>query len=276
MKVAATNYNTKDRQRIFGGRASIKAVEVLVRREWLKVFKEPSRAVGIIIQPLLFWWVIGSGFVPTFHAPDAASINYQTYFFPGIFALILLFSSIFSMITLIDDRNSGFMQAVLVAPCSRLSIVFGKIIGAFSIACTQALLFLLLMPLAHISAADVFWSMFLAFAVFGALFFTALGFLMAWLSPSTSAFHALMSIVLLPMWILSGAMFPLQNTWMAPISELNPAAWLVHGFHFTLLGSQLGLDSWQVFSAVYASFLKLFLFSVITTCAGVYVCYRNR
>lgn len=276
MTANTANNSPKTKRRMVKGQASWNAILVLVRREWLKVFKEPSRAIGIIVQPLLFWWVIGSGFVPSFRSSEMMSINYQTFFFPGILALVLLFSSIFSMITLIDDKASGFMQAVLVSPCSRSSIVFGKILGALSIACVQVLLFLPLMPLARIDPLEVTWLVFAAFVLLGALCFTSLGFVMAWLSPSSSTFHALMSIVLIPMWILSGAMFPLEDTWMAPIAQMNPAAWLVQGFHYSLLGHELQLDTFQVFSIVLSSGLKLIAFSALTTAAGVYACYRNR
>jgi ABC-2 type transport system permease protein len=262
--------SSKSTPRVYGRSASMRAIQVLVRREWLKVFKEPSRALGIIIQPLLFWWVIGSGFVPSFRSQQMADVDYQTYFFPGVLALVLLFSSIFSMITLIDDRNSGFMQAVLVSPCSRSAVVFGKILGAFTIASVQLLLFMPLLPLAGISFVDVFWPAFFIFAVLGALFFTSLGFLMAWLSPSSSAFHALMSIFLIPMWILSGAMFPLENTWMSVCALINPAAWLVQGFQYALLGSHLNVVS------IFPSMIKLLSLTVLTTGLGVYACYRNR
>lgn len=256
--------------RLYGARASIRAISVLVQREWLKLIQEPSRAVGIVIQPLLFWWVIGSGFVPSFKAASMANVGYQTYFFPGVLALVLLFSSIFSMITLIDDRHSGFLQAVLISPASRLSVVLGKIGGAFSIATVQLVLFLPLLPLAQISYSEVNWPMFIAFAALGSLFFTSLGFVMAWISPSSSAFHALMSIFLIPMWILSGAMFPLENTWMSIFSVFNPAAWLVYGFQYSLINGQV--DAMGVLPAM----LKLIVLIFVTINFGVFICYRNR
>lgn len=260
----------KEWPRVEGMRASLRAMQVLICREWLKVFKEPSRALGIIIQPLVFWWVIGSGFVPSFRAQQMAGIDYQTYFFPGVLALMLLFSSIFSMITLIDDKSSGFLQAVLVSPSSRFAVVFGKILGSISIAGVQLILFMPLVPLAGISPTQVLWPAFMAFALLGSLFFASLGFVMAWLSPSSSAFHALMSIFLIPMWILSGAMFPLENTWMSIFSIINPAAWLVQGFQYSLLGAQV--DSVSLLPAM----IQLFVLSVLTLSVGVFVCYRNR
>lgn len=273
----ATNINAKPSSaRVRRKDPSLAAVWVLIRREWLKVFKEPSRAVGIMVQPLLFWWVIGSGFVPTFHLAQSSAINYQTYFFPGVLALVLLFSAIFSMITLIDDKSSGFMQAVMVSPSKKSSVVFGKMLGACSIACVQVFLFLPLMPLAEISLAQVQWPLFAAFVVLGATSFSSIGFLMAWMSPSSSTFHALMSVFLIPMWILSGAMFPLENTWMAFFSYINPASWLVEGFRFTLLSAQLNISSADVFFMTWFSAAKLMAFSVVVTAAGVFACYRNR
>ena len=262
--------SVKTMTRLYGSRASIRAIQVLVKREWLKLFNEPSRAVGIVVQPLLFWWVIGSGFVPSFRATHMANVDYQTYFFPGVLALVLLFSSIFSMITLIDDRHSGFMQAVLISPASRLAVVLGKIGGAFSIASVQLLLFLPLLPLAKISYNEIDWLVFILFAALGSLFFTSLGFVMAWISPSSSAFHALMSIFLIPMWILSGAMFPLEGTWMSVFSVFNPAAWLVYGFQYSLINGQV--DAVGVLPAM----IKLIALTLVTASFGVFICYRNR
>jgi ABC-2 type transport system permease protein len=133
-----------------------------------------------------------------------------------------------------------------------------------------------MMPFADIAPQDVTWSLFVAFTVLGGLAFTSLGFVMAWMSPSSSAFHALMSIFLIPMWILSGAMFPLENTWMASIAAFNPASWLVQGFHYSLLGARLGLDLSQVFSHVFISGFKLILFCIFAMGVGVYACTRNR
>ena len=254
----------------------LRAIDVLFRREWLKIIREPSRAVGIIVQPLVFWFVIGAGFVPSFQMQNASEVNYQTYFFPGVLALVLLFSAIFSMITLIDDRESGFMQAVLVAPCTRSSIVLGKTFGAVSVALLQAALFLPLFPFAGIEYGQVLWGYFFLVLFLGALSFGLLGFLLAWASPSSSTFHALMSVILIPMWILSGAMFPLADTWMAPLSFVNPASWIVEGFQYALLFGQMNIDKVHAVSSLVSLIFKLSAFCFVVLLAGVMVCRRNR
>src|SRR3989338_2365631 len=108
--------------------SDLRMIFVLWARELLRMTKEPSRLLGIVVQPLIFWVVIGSGFMPSFRVSENTQLGYQDFFFVGVVAMVVLFSAIFSTITLIEDKASGFMQAVLVAPGSRLALVVGKVL----------------------------------------------------------------------------------------------------------------------------------------------------
>jgi ABC-2 type transport system permease protein len=141
----------------------------------------------------------------------SAGGGFMEYFFAGTILMILLFTAIFSTISIIEDRREGFLQSVLVAPVSRMSIVLGKVLGGTVLAFGQALLFLLLAPLAgiHLTLPGVLGAIAMMLVLGFSL--TALGFCVAWRMSSTQGFHVIMNLFLLPMWMLSGALFPISG-----------------------------------------------------------------
>ncbi|MCE9667849.1 ABC transporter permease [Myxococcus stipitatus] len=218
-------------------------VRVLMARDVVRFFRQPSRVVGALAQPILFWFVIGSGFAGSFRVEGAQGLGYQQFFFPGVVTMVLLFSAIFATITVIEDRKEGFLQAVLAGPGSRLAVVLGKALGSSAIALMQASLFLLLAPLAGVSASSVNLPLLVAVMVLSALALTGMGMSLAWWVKSSAGYHAVMSIVLLPMWVLSGAMFPLKGagTWLSWVMVLNPMRFSVEGVRRALYGAQASL-----------------------------------
>ncbi|WIG98761.1 ABC transporter permease [Myxococcus sp. SDU36] len=215
-------------------------VRVLMMRDIVRFFRQPSRVVGALAQPVLFWFVIGSGFAGSFRVEGAQGLGYQQFFFPGVVTMVLLFSAIFATITVIEDRKEGFLQAVLAGPGSRLAVVLGKSLGSSAIALLQASLFLLLAPLAGVSAATLNVPLLLAVMVLTALALTGMGMSLAWWVRSSAGYHAVMSIALLPMWVLSGAVFPLKgaDTWLAWVMRLNPMRYSVEGVRRALYGAE--------------------------------------
>lgn len=200
------------------------AVVALARREFTRFIRQPQRVVGSIGQPVLFWLFLGTGFTGSFRPPSMEGMSYLEFFYPGVLLMLLLFASIFSSITVIEDRDQGFLQSVLVAPVSRLAIVFGKVLGGTLIALTQALLFLLLAPFLGLSLSPAGVTLELLLLFLTSCGFTALGFLCAWSMKSTAGFHAIMMVFLMPLWLLSGALFPSQHVpaWLQILMEINP------------------------------------------------------
>jgi ABC-2 type transport system permease protein len=195
-------------------------------REIVRFYRQRSRIVGALGSPLVFWFLIGSGLNRSFQGGPALPLQggYLEYFYPGTLALIVLFTAIFSTISIVEDRQEGFLQGVLVAPVPRSVIVFGKILGSTTLAVAQGVIFLLLAPLAHVQIhlADVPALVgVLALVAFG---LSGLGFLIAWALDSTQGFHAIMNIFLIPMWILSGALFPASGAagWVRVLMLANP------------------------------------------------------
>lgn len=201
------------------------AVGTLCHREIVRFVRQPSRVIGALAQPVLFWLLLGGGLRASFRPEgEAAGTGYLEYFYPGIIALTLLFTAIFSTISVVEDRKGGFLQGVLVAPVPRWGIVLGQALGATALAVFQGMLLLLLAPVARIplrpaaALASVGVMIPLAFSM------TGLGLMLAWRMDSTQGFHAIMNLLLMPMWLLSGAFFPAAGApvWLAWLIAINP------------------------------------------------------
>jgi ABC-2 type transport system permease protein len=194
-------------------------------REVVRFYRQRARVVGVIASPLLFWIVIGSGFGTSFRSGAASSSqHYLDYFFPGALIMIVLFTAIFTMMSVIEDRKEGFLLSVLVAPVSRSVIVLGKVLGGATLATLQGLIFLVFAPALgiHFTLTSFALTVLTIFLVSFSL--TALGFIIAWPMDSTSAFHAIINLFLIPLWLLSGSLFPLSgaSVWIRMLMRINP------------------------------------------------------
>ncbi|MCI0571601.1 MAG: ABC transporter permease [Myxococcaceae bacterium] len=220
------------------GSMDVATVRVLAARDVTRFFRQPSRVIGALAQPILFWLVIGSGFQGSFRLPGAEGLGYMQYFFPGVVTMVLLFSAIFATITVIEDRKEGFLQCVLAGPGSRLSVVVGKALGASAIALLQASLFLLFAPLAGVTASSLSLPLLLSVMALTALALTAVGVSLAWWVQSSAGYHAVMSLLLIPMWVLSGAMFPVRGAGpvLQALMYVNPMRFAVEGMRRALYG----------------------------------------
>jgi ABC-2 type transport system permease protein len=209
------------------------AIWSLASRELIRFFRQRTRVIGALGQPVLFWVLFGAGLHDSFRSPDWAAphiMTYQEYFFPGVVVLIVMFTAIFSTISIIEDRREGFLQGVLVAPVSRLAIVLGKLCGGTALAVLQAGIFLALAPFVGLSLGGITVVEILLFLTLLAFALTALGFVIAWPLDSTQGFHAIMSVFLMPMWLLSGAFFPAgESGWLSWVIRANPLTYGVAG-----------------------------------------------
>jgi ABC-2 type transport system permease protein len=201
----------------------------LAWREVLRFLRQKNRIIGALGTPLVFWFLIGSGM----------GGGFSRYFFPGVVVLTLLFTAIFSTISIIEDRREGFLQDVLASPVSRASVVAGKVAGGTLLAVLQALLLLALGPLvrAHFSVGGTLYA--LAILTLLAAGLTGLGFMIAWRLDSTQGFHAIMNLFLMPLWFLSGSFFPAAGAspWVRAVMKLNPLTYGVAALHSTFYGA---------------------------------------
>jgi ABC-2 type transport system permease protein len=235
------------------------ACYTLWSREIVRFHRQRSRIVGALGSPLVFWLLIGSGLNRSFQGGPQMALQggYLEYFYPGTLALIVLFTAIFATISIVEDRQEGFLQGVLVAPVPRSAIVVGKIAGATTIAVIQGIVFLLLAPLARvrIHPADLPALVgMLALVSFG---LAGLGFLVAWWLDSTQGFHAVMNVFLIPLWILSGALFPASGAagWVRALMLVNPMTYGVSALRWFFYDQPLsGEPSLAMSLAVVAGF----------------------
>jgi ABC-2 type transport system permease protein len=200
------------------------AVATLWQREVIRFVRQRSRLIGALVQPIVFWVLLGGGLSASFRPAGAGGVGYLEYFYPGVLALVLLFTAIFATISTVEDRRAGFLQGVLVAPVGRGAIVLGQALGGTTLAVLQGLLFLVLAPVAGVSldvariAATTGVMALLAFTLVN------LGLTIAWRLESTQGFHAIMNLILIPLWLLSGAFFPQAGAppVLAWLMRLNP------------------------------------------------------
>ena len=204
----------------------IRVALALAIREFVRFMRQPQRVIGIVAQPILFWLFLGSGFSASFHAPGMEQVSYLEYFYPGVMLMMMLFASIFSSITIIEDRDAGFLQSVLVAPVSRLAIVLGKVCGGAAIALVQTLIFTLAAPFLGLSTSAGGFALLILSYLLASTGFAGMGFFFAWSMRSTAGFHAIMMVFLMPLWLLSGALFPITQAavWLKALMLANPVA----------------------------------------------------
>jgi len=210
-------------------------------REVVRFYRQRSRVVGVIASPVVFWIVIGSGFGTSFRSgAGAGQQHYLYYFYPGALIMIVLFTSIFTMMSVIEDRKEGFLLSVLVAPVPRSSIVLGKVMGGTTLSAVQGLIFLAFAPFVGVHMTLIQFLLVVLTVLLVSFALTALGFAIAWPMDSTQAFHAIINLFLIPVWLLSGALFPLAgaSSWIRDLMYINPLTYGVEALRSLLYPSR--------------------------------------
>ncbi len=252
------------------------AAYTLWQREVVRFLRQRSRVVGALVTPVVFWALIGMGLGRSFR-PEGASeqINYLEFFFPGTVVMILLFTAIFSTISVIDDRKEGFLQGVMVSPAPPWSIVLGKILGGTTLAFLQGMLFCLF-AFGFETDLNLLRILGLIVVVFiGSFGLTGLGFLVAWPMESTQGFHAIMNLLLLPMWMLSGALFPASgaHTWLKWVMMINPVTYIVAAVQNMCYKDVAEITGGHPPGAA-VSILVMILFGVLTFAASAWLAQK--
>ena len=185
-----------------------RVIYVIVARDFKKFIREKSRLVASVARPIIWLFFIGAG-MSRLVAPSEG-VTYTQFIFPGILGMTILFSSIFSSISIIWDKEFGFMREILVAPVSRLSIVMGKAVSGTVLGTFQAAVVLALFPLVGIrlGPADVLAT--LALCALCGFCISAFGIVLATLYDSYESFSVIMNFIIMPMFFLSGAMYPVK------------------------------------------------------------------
>ena len=257
----------------------------MAHREVVRFLRQRSRLIGAVGQPVIFWILFGAGLHGSFQmgGADSASMSFQEYFLPGVAVMIVMCTSIFASISLIQDRHEGFLQGVLVAPVPRTSIVLGKVLGGTILALGQSALFLLVAPaMQFVGLAPPMGMQLSLSAILGAIGFltlisialNALGYLFAWKIDSVQGYHGIMSVVLLPMWLMSGAFFPgEQSVWLQWVMKINPLTYGVAGLRQCVSPNAAAMQS---LPAVSTCLVVLVLFAGMCLAVDIWMTRRDQ
>ncbi|MBS1869294.1 MAG: ABC transporter permease [Actinobacteria bacterium] len=209
-------------------RSEARAVRIVWRRDLLRFATDRTRVVTLLIQPLLFLFVLGSG-LQALAAASTEGVDLKTVIFPGVLCMALVFSAMFSAATLVMDREFGFLREMMVAPVRRSSIVVGKCLGGATVAALQGAIMLALAGLVHVPYDPL-----LLLGLFGLLLLlaftvTAFGLLVAVRIRQLQSFTSVMQMLVMPMFFLSGALYPVSGlpTWLELLNRLNPLTYAV-------------------------------------------------
>jgi ABC-2 type transport system permease protein len=213
----------------------VRPIYVICLREFKKFFREKSRLLGTIARPVLWLFVVGNG-MNSLIRPQVG-FSYMQFIFPGMIGMTILFSSIFSSISIVWDREFGFMKEMLVAPISRLSIVVGKAISGTLISVAQAIIILLLIPFLGLHLTFMQFLEVVAMSTLVSFCITSLGILIAARLTSFDGFNIIMNFLVMPMLFLSGAMYPVtaMPNVLRYLALINPLTYGIDALKHALL-----------------------------------------
>jgi ABC-2 type transport system permease protein len=206
----------------------LRAIRIVWYRELIRFFQDRARIISSLLQPVLFLFVLGTG-LSTLVSGGTGGLSLRTFMFPGVVAMSTMFTALFSAGSIVWDREFGFLREMLVAPVHRSAIVIGKCIGGATVATLQGLIVLALAGFVGVPYNPVlvltlvFELLLLSFTL------TALGVAVAARMRNIQTFFALTQVFLLPMFFLSGALYPLANlpTWLHVLTRIDPLTYVV-------------------------------------------------
>jgi ABC-2 type transport system permease protein len=213
-----------------GLRQDLRAVSIVWRRELIRFKSDRLRAVTSLVQPVLFLFVLGTGLSSLASHGLPSGVDYRTFIYPGVLAMSVLFTAIFSAASIVWDREFGFLREMLVAPVSRSALVIGKCLGGATVATFQGIVILALAGLAHVPYDPVLFLTVIGELLLLSFTLTAFGVMMAARIKQIQAFMALTQMLVMPLFFLSGALYPLRGlpAWLSVITRFDPLTYIVY------------------------------------------------
>jgi ABC-2 type transport system permease protein len=216
--------------RIAGGRFidDLRAIEIVWRRELIRYTRSRARIFTSLIQPVVFLFILGTGLSPIVRGAGNG-IDFRTFMFPGVLAMTVLFTSIFSAVSIVWDREFGFLREMMVAPVRRGAVIFGKAAGGATIATLQGFIMLLLAGLVHVPYSPVLIITITAEMALVAFALTAFGAMIASRMQQVESFQVVMQLFVMPLFFLSGAVFPITSLpgWLSVLTKIDPLTYAV-------------------------------------------------
>ena len=209
--------------------ADVRAARIVCHRELLRWVKDRRRLAAGLVQPLLWLFVLGTG-LSRVVAVGPEDVDFRTFLFPGVLATSVMFTAVFSGVSVVWDREFGFLREMLVAPIRRSSIMAGKCLGGAIVATAQAVVILALAGLCGIPYSPVLMIELLAVLFLAALAITAFGLLLGARVANIQSVMPVIQTVITPMMFLSGALYPTAGlpAWLAFATKINPVTYAVN------------------------------------------------
>jgi len=213
-----------------GLRQDLRAVSIVWRRELIRFKSDRLRAVTSLIQPVLFLFVLGTGLSSLASHGLPSGIDFRTFIYPGVLSMSVLFTAIFSAASIVWDREFGFLREMLVAPVSRSALVIGKCLGGATVSTFQGIVILALAGAAHVPYDPVLFLTVIGELLLLSFTLTAFGVMMAARIKQIQAFMALTQMLVMPLFFLSGALYPLRGlpTWLSVLTRFDPLTYIVY------------------------------------------------
>jgi ABC-2 type transport system permease protein len=223
-------------------RSELRAIKVVWRRELIRFRSDRLRIVTSLVQPLLFLFVLGSG-LQQLSAASTHGVDLKTFIYPGVLCITVMFTAMFSAASIVWDREFGFLREMMVAPVRRSSIVIGKCLGGATVAASQGLILLALAWAVHVPYSVTLVVGVFALQLLLAFSITAFGVMVAARINQIQSFMGVMQLVIMPMFFISGALFPVTNLpgWLAVLNRLDPLTYAVSPMR-TLVFNHLALS----------------------------------
>jgi ABC-2 type transport system permease protein len=241
---AAASSRSASIRRVDTRRATLRAIYIIWYRDVLRYSRDRMRLIASLAQPLLFLLIFGTGLSASLRGlggglGGASSINYVQFIYPGIIGMAVLFTSIFSAMSIVWDREFGFLKEVLVAPIDRSAIAIGKALGGSTQAMVQGVILLILAPIVGVTLTPLAVLELIPLIFVLAFALTTLGVVLAAGMKSMQGFQAVMNFLMMPIFFLSGALFPLSNLpwWMTGLTRIDPAAYGIDPIRRVILGA---------------------------------------
>jgi ABC-2 type transport system permease protein len=210
-------------------KSDLRAIGIVWRRELIRFQRDRLRAVTSLIQPLLFLLVLGTGLSSLAAGSMPHGVSFKSFIYPGVLAMSVMFTAIFSAGSIVWDREFGFLREMLVAPVSRSAIVIGKCLGGATIATFQGIIMLALAGLADVPYNPVLLLTLVGELLLLSFTLTAFGVMMAARITQFQAFMALTQMLVMPLFFLSGALYPLNGlpAWLSVLTRIDPLTYIV-------------------------------------------------